>query len=50
MQTAVLVGCGAMSDGWLSAISDVPELAAGIKLVGLVDLDLGHGQVTGRKA
>ncbi|PYE80616.1 Gfo/Idh/MocA family protein [Pseudoroseicyclus aestuarii] len=35
----VLVGCGAMSDGWLSAIRDTPALATGIEMVGFVDLD-----------
>ena len=28
MKTAVLVGCGAMSDGWLKALAEVPELAS----------------------
>ncbi|MCW1920384.1 Gfo/Idh/MocA family oxidoreductase [Rhodobacter sp. KR11] len=49
MQTAVLVGCGAMSDGWLSALRDVPELAAGIRLAGLVDLDLGTAKARAAK-
>ncbi len=33
--TAVLVGCGAISDGWLKDIAGIEDLA----LVGLVDLD-----------
>ena len=40
MKTAVLVGCGAMSDGWLRALRDTPALAKCIGLVGMVDLDL----------
>lgn len=39
MLRTVMVGCGAMSDGWLRAISETPELEAGIDLVGFVDLD-----------
>ena len=39
MKSAILVGCGAMSDGWLAALRDTPELAAAVKLVGLVDID-----------
>jgi predicted dehydrogenase len=39
MKTAVLVGCGAMSDGWLKALAEVPELAEGIRLTGMVDLN-----------
>lgn len=37
--TAVLAGCGGMSKGWLSAISEHPLLKGRIKVVGLVDLD-----------
>lgn len=37
--TAVLAGCGGMSKGWLSAISDHPLLKGRVKIVGLVDLD-----------
>ena len=33
-----------MSKGWLKALADTPELAAGIKVVGLVDLDLATAQ------
>lgn len=36
---AVLVGCGGMSKGWLSAIADHPLLKGRVKVVGLVDLD-----------
>jgi predicted dehydrogenase len=35
---AVLVGCGAMSKGWLEALTDKP-LRERVKVVGLVDLD-----------
>jgi predicted dehydrogenase len=37
--SAVLAGCGSMSKGWLSAISDHPLLKGRVKIVGLVDLD-----------
>lgn len=40
MLRAVLVGCGAMADGWLRALKETPELAAGVQLVGLVDLNI----------
>ncbi|QQR38321.1 Gfo/Idh/MocA family protein [Devosia rhizoryzae] len=36
--TAVLAGCGGMSKGWLSAISEHPLLQGRVKVVGLVDL------------
>src|SRR5690606_15472320 len=36
---AVLVGCGAMSRGWLDALTSQPELRERVALVGLVDLD-----------
>lgn len=39
MLKAVLVGCGAMADGWLRALRDTPELAASVQVVGLVDLN-----------
>lgn len=39
MLTAVMAGCGAMSDGWLTALRDVPYLAEHVRLIGLVDLD-----------
>ncbi|MFN4154128.1 MAG: Gfo/Idh/MocA family protein [Paracoccaceae bacterium] len=39
MLTAVMVGCGGMSKGWLRAIEDTPELRQTIKIVGFVDLD-----------
>ena len=38
MKTAVLAGCGAMSAGWLSAITKAP-LADQVRVVGLVDLN-----------
>lgn len=38
--TAVLAGCGSMSRGWLSAVSEHPLLKGRVKVVGLVDLDL----------
>lgn len=37
--TAVLAGCGGMSKGWLSAISQHPLLTGRVRVVGLVDLD-----------
>ncbi|WP_337269277.1 Gfo/Idh/MocA family protein [Oryzifoliimicrobium ureilyticus] len=36
---AVLCGCGAMSKGWLTAITSDPMLAGSIDVVGLVDLN-----------
>ncbi|MDP2781439.1 MAG: Gfo/Idh/MocA family oxidoreductase [Devosia sp.] len=36
---AVLVGCGAMSRGWLSALADNPLLKGQVEVVGLVDID-----------
>ncbi len=49
MKTAVLVGCGAMSDGWLKALAEVPELATGIRVTGLVDLDLATAKSRAEK-
>ena len=40
MVTAVLVGCGAMSKAWLDAARQIN----GLKIVGLVDIDLAHAQ------
>ncbi|WP_449395329.1 Gfo/Idh/MocA family protein [Devosia riboflavina] len=37
--TAVLAGCGAMSKGWLGALTEHPLLKGRVKVVGLVDLD-----------
>ncbi|SMQ61811.1 Predicted dehydrogenase [Devosia lucknowensis] len=37
--TAVLVGCGGMSKGWLTAITTHPLLSGRVQVVGLVDLD-----------
>ena len=37
--TAVLAGCGSMSRGWLSAISEHPLLQGKVRVLGLVDLD-----------
>ena len=37
--TAVLAGCGAMSKGWLSALTEHPLLKGRVRVVGLVDLD-----------
>lgn len=39
MLRTVLVGCGAMSNGWLKAIAETPALRDRIDLVGFVDLD-----------
>lgn len=36
--TAVLAGCGSMSRGWLSALSEHPLLQGKVRVVGLVDL------------
>lgn len=38
---AVLAGCGAMSRGWLSALTEDPLLKERVEIVGLVDLDRG---------
>jgi predicted dehydrogenase len=38
---AVLCGCGAMAKGWLRALDATPELKDAVRLVGLVDLDIG---------
>jgi predicted dehydrogenase len=42
--SAVLAGCGAMSKGWLSALSEHPLLKGRVKIVGLVDLDLANAK------
>ncbi|MET3614350.1 putative dehydrogenase [Rhizobium aquaticum] len=39
MLTAVMAGCGAMSDGWLVALREIPFLKDNVRLVGMVDLD-----------
>lgn len=39
MLTAVMAGCGAMSEGWLKALRDVPFLSETVRVVGMVDLD-----------
>ena len=39
MLRAVMVGCGQMSNGWLSAIRDTDALAERIEIVGFVDID-----------
>ncbi|QQA43820.1 Gfo/Idh/MocA family protein [Pelagovum pacificum] len=36
---AVMVGCGAMSNGWLKAIRETPALNERVDMVGFVDLD-----------
>ena len=36
----VICGCGAMARGWLKAIAENEDLAAGIDVVGFVDLDI----------
>ena len=41
---AVVVGCGAMSKGWLRAIAENPDLAGRISVVGLVDIDQARAQ------
>jgi predicted dehydrogenase len=49
MLKAVLVGCGAMADGWLRALKGTPELASTVKIVGLVDLDMATAQALADK-
>jgi predicted dehydrogenase len=39
MQRAVMVGCGAMSNGWLRAIRETELLSRSVEMVGFVDLD-----------
>ena len=39
MLNAVMVGCGAMSKGWLQALRDTPFLAETVTMTGFVDLD-----------
>ncbi|MFN3273998.1 MAG: Gfo/Idh/MocA family protein [Paracoccus sp. (in: a-proteobacteria)] len=41
MQTAVMVGCGAMSEGWLRAIDQINATQPQVALLGFVDLDAG---------
>lgn len=43
---AVLVGCGAMSAGWIDAAAQIPEL----DIVGFADLDLGRAQAAAERA
>jgi predicted dehydrogenase len=43
-QDTVICGCGAMAKGWLKAIAGQADLAARIRIVGLVDLDLTTAQ------
>ncbi|MBD8065246.1 Gfo/Idh/MocA family oxidoreductase [Devosia sp. PTR5] len=37
--TAVLAGCGSMSKGWLTAITEHPLLKGRVRMVGMVDID-----------
>ncbi|MEQ8600707.1 MAG: Gfo/Idh/MocA family oxidoreductase [Devosia sp.] len=37
--SAVLAGCGSMSKGWLTALSEHPLLKGRVRIAGLVDLD-----------
>lgn len=39
MLSAVMVGCGAMSRGWLQALNATPFLAQNVRMTGFVDLD-----------
>lgn len=41
---AVLCGCGAMAKGWVRAVTETPDLAEKIKIVGLVDLNPAAAQ------
>lgn len=34
-----MVGCGRMSEGWLRAIRDTPDIAGALRLTGFVDID-----------
>lgn len=49
MLTAVMAGCGAMSDGWLNALREVPYLASHVRLIGLVDLNPSMATLRARK-
>ncbi|MHA6297161.1 Gfo/Idh/MocA family protein [Devosia sp. CAU 1758] len=42
--TAVLAGCGGMSKGWLTAISEHPLLKGRVQVVGLADLDRANAE------
>lgn len=44
MFKAVLVGCGAMANGWLRPVTEDPELSRKISVAGLVDLDEARAQ------
>ncbi|WJS06201.1 Gfo/Idh/MocA family protein [Roseibium aggregatum] len=44
MQTAVMVGCGAMSEGWLRALQDINSSGKRVEIVGFVDLDTDLAQ------
>lgn len=44
MLNAVLVGCGAMSKGWLEALTGQPSLRDRVAIAGLVDIDLGAAE------
>lgn len=44
MLNAVLVGCGAMSKGWLEALTGQPSLRDRVAIVGLVDIDRGAAE------
>lgn len=39
MFAAIMVGCGAMSKGWLRAIADTPQLSSTVRIAGFVDID-----------
>lgn len=44
MLNAVLVGCGAMSKGWLDALTGQPSLRDRVAIAGLVDIDQGAAE------
>lgn len=46
---AVVCGCGAMAKGWLRALAGTPALQDAVKIVGLVDLDLGAAEALARE-
>jgi predicted dehydrogenase len=49
MLNAILVGCGGISDAWLTALRETPVLAQTIRLAGFVDLDLATARARAAK-
>lgn len=50
MHTAVMVGCGAMSEGWLRALQDINSSGKRVEIVGFVDLDEALAQRRARES